>query len=39
MLAGGGFMLGFNWQAGASVVGLSEVPEDLYSINAFFKNS
>ena len=37
MLAGGGFMLGFNWQAGASVIGLNEVPEDFYDINAFLK--
>ena len=37
MLASGGFMLGFNWQAGASVAGLSEVPEDFYDINAFLK--
>jgi len=37
MLAGGGFMLGFNWQAGATAIGLNEVPEDFYAINAFLK--
>lgn len=30
-------MLGFNWQAGATAVGLNEVPEDFYAINAFLK--
>ena len=37
MLAGGGFMLGFNWQAGAFPSGSPEWLEEVYTINAYLK--
>ena len=38
-MAGGGLMLGFNWNAGAQAAALGELSENPYDINAFLKIS